>query len=318
IRNSNSFKRFDRNIKNGAINHAYLLISPDKECRDMFFELACMSILCPNKGCGVCSTCQKIKDDCHTEIIKADGDGIKIDEIEHLLNMIDIKPVDSAKKIVYLDNGERIPQRLQNKLLKVYEEPPSYIVFFIGSSKEQGIIQTIKSRAQKVYIDLLSSDQIINELVSEGVDRQDAISAAAASVGSLEKARKLCTDERYKGLFNDTFDMFINLKKSFEVPDYVFLDLFNKDNILITLDFMEIILGDVLKIINNLNVGLSIVGRDFDLRELASTFSNASLSYTIELIEKGRQDLLVNVKSSSVAEMILLGMLEAKYIWKLK
>ena len=200
-------------------------------------------------------------------------------------------------------------------LIHHFLNKPTFL-YFLLASKEHGLIPTMQSRAQKIYLDLLTSEQITKELIEEGIERNEAVSAAAVSSGSLEKARKLCTDEKYKSIFNDTFNMCLNLKKSFDVPEFVYSDLFTQENIGITLDFLEVILGDVLKIINNQEQKFSIIGRDFDLHEIAKTFSNTSLVVTFDLIEKARKDLIVNVSSTSLAETILLGMLEAKYKWK--
>lgn len=56
----------------------------------------------------------------------------------------------------------------QNKLLKTLEEPPKDVTIFLGVANEASMLDTIKSRARAVAIDVFDEDVVYNALLSLG------------------------------------------------------------------------------------------------------------------------------------------------------
>lgn len=57
-----------------------------------------------------------------------------------------------AKRVVIIESSERMTIAAQNALLKVIEEPPAHTIFLLLMSNTDGVLSTIKSRCQVIYI----------------------------------------------------------------------------------------------------------------------------------------------------------------------
>lgn len=57
-----------------------------------------------------------------------------------------------ATRVVIIESAERMTIPAQNALLKVIEEPPANTVFLLLMGNTQGVLSTIKSRCQTIYV----------------------------------------------------------------------------------------------------------------------------------------------------------------------
>lgn len=319
VKRNSAYKKFVSDTRKGKLNHAYIFYSEDDALRETFLTLAVMNVHCKHGACGECETCRQIMEGVYPEHIKLDAkDKISVKDIEGLIESVSIKCVVGDRKTVVIDNAELLTPQVQNKLLKTYEEPPDYLTIFLGAKHENGLLSTIKSRGKKLYLEDLSAADVAKELTENGVDEETAFTAAAFSMGNYSKAEKFCSDEKYRETYEKTFEMMLNLKKSNQVPDYVYGGLFEADTIKITLDFMEIILCDVLKIVTKSKLPLFTVDREYDVKKIAEGFTAESAAAAIEQLNTARAYLASNVNATATAGKTLLGILEEKYTWRKK
>lgn len=318
IKQNGAYKKFSADVENGNVSHAYIVLGEDETLREAFLTLACMKLLCPT-ACGECATCRSVMEGSYVEILRLDAKE-KVPEfaISELTDSVLINPVIGNRKIAIIDNAELLTARAQNKLLKTYEEPPKYLTFFLGAGHENGVLATIRSRAKKLYLEELPSSVIEKMLVDEGISPEDASIASAFSIGNYSRALKFCEDESYKKIYDDTFDMMLNLKKSPQVVEYVYKDIFSKDKILATFGFIEILLCDIMKIVTCSGAPLYTVNREYDLKKMAESFSSQSVAMSIIAVNEGRKRLNANMNHSGVAGSVLMEILEAKYKWQNK
>jgi DNA polymerase-3 subunit delta' len=325
VRKNAAYLRFSEDVKKNAVSHAYIVYGADEEARRAFFTLACMSLLCEKKtACGECGTCRDILEGRYVEITYLDGGALSIGKGEikaegtdgNPLDFIAVRPLVGDRKIFIIDNADKTSAAVQNKLLKIYEEPPLYLTFFLGANNENGLLPTIRSRGKKLFMSDTDAADIEKELISEGEDEDTARSAAAFSLGNYGKALKMCTDGKYRKVYDDVFGMFLNMKKSSQTVEYVYKDIFSKENILTAFDFMEIILCDVMKKVSKSGAPLFTTGRERDLCEVAEGFSAQGACMAISAVNEGRKLLNANVSPVSAAGRVLFGILEAKYKWQ--
>lgn len=303
-------------LKSGALSHAYLILSDDEKVRKATFKKISLAIFCKT-SCGECANCKKILSNNHINIRILDGKNkIKVAEINELVDDTHILPIDGERKLYFIDNAELLDPRVQNKLLKTYEEPPKFVTIFLGASNESGLLSTIKSRGKRIYIEPFSSRAIYDELVDLGYDELISEEAASYSQGSMEKALLFVGDEKYKNIYEETFNTLMSLKNSSQIIDHLYKDIFSKDNIRLTLDFMEIFLSDIIKIITKSNLEKSTLNRDYDLTKLSKGLTLAGVSMALNAINDARKRLNYNVSTISVAEKVMFDILEAKYKWQ--
>lgn len=317
IKTTSAYKALLKDIKSNRLGHAYLLISSDSVARDIFLLQAAMAIMCKRNGCGFCSTCLKIASSNHVDIkyIAVDSK-IKVKDINDLVEDAQISSIEGGKKIYIINNAESMSASAQNKLLKTYEEPNDNTVIFLAANNDSSILPTIKSRAKKLYLNAFSSKAIVEELMQSGITKEKAEVIAAYAQGSIEKAEKMGEVEEYQQYFLSVMDVLLTLKNSKQIIDYIYLPIFSKENINVTLDFLEIILSDVLTLRSGADVDLKIVNKDYDLNQIKKNFSSAGLAVAILAINEGRKMLQYNVNTTSVTEKILFDILEAGYKWR--
>lgn len=316
VRRNAAWIRFEKDVRTDTVSHAYLVCGEDDDLRASFLTLACLRILCPT-ACGECDTCRTILNGNHPEIIRLDGnDKIKVEDLKAVTDELYIRPAIGDKKIFIIDNADLLSPQVQNKLLKTYEEPPAYLIIFLAAKHENSLLQTVRSRGKKLYLEDVPTALIAQELVDNGENEETAEIAAAFSMGNYSKAEKFCQEEKYREQFEKTFDMMASLKKSSQVPEFAYSGLFEKDTVKLTYDFMEIILCDVLKKVTNSNVPTYTVNRDYDLKRAAEGFSPQSAAMAINAVNEARQKLSANMNSVSVSGNLLMSILEGKYKWK--
>lgn len=316
LNNNSGYKSLLADAIKGNLNHAYLIVSEDGEARKALFAKISLTVFCKD-ACGECAACKQVLSHNHINIRYYDGKNkIKVSEINEFTDDIHILPVGDSKKLYFIDNAELLDPRVQNKILKTYEEPPKYVTIFLGVSNEAGLLSTIKSRGKRIYLEPLSTKTIYRELVDNGISEDMASLAATYSMGNYEKALAFANDTRYQTIYEDTFLTLTTLKNSSQIIDYLYKDIFNKDNISLTLDFMEIFLNDILKITTKSNAEKLTLNRDYDLKQLAKGFTPTGVSMALIAINDGRRKLNFNISCVSVAEKVLFDILEAKYKWQ--
>lgn len=329
LQKSKAYLDFRKDMSADKISHAYLFVGEDGLARRQYMRLFASTVLCRHGGCGECDTCEKIYNDSHLGVHYYNFDGkMNVKEAETLIEesyKSSWEATDSyseshsggaGKKIYFIDNAERLTPPVQNKLLKIFEEPPKDVIIALFARSSYGLLQTIKSRAKLNYLPTFTAGDIHNALISEGYPRQEAEIAAALSGGSFEKAYMFVNDESYYNQYCECFAVLKNCKKSTMVAEYINKPLFSKENIRRTLEFFEIILRDVSVKVSGAKVPYITRNRDYDIQEISSGFTVASVAMAILEVNKGEAMLDSYISNVSVAERVLFKILEAKYKWQ--
>lgn len=102
----------------------------------------------------------------------------------------------SARKVLVILEAERLQLEAENALLKTFEEPPASTVILLVTSAPDDLLDTTRSRCQRINLAPLDEAAIIAALVAEGRDPEAAALAARLSGGQLGRARGLVGDQR--------------------------------------------------------------------------------------------------------------------------
>jgi len=316
IDNSAEFRSFAADIARGGLSHAYLLLGADTAVRSLYIKKLASLILCPERGCGECPVCQKVYADCHPDIKYYNRDGkCRVDDAVRLIADTYIKGWESAVKLYFVDNAEALMSGVQNKLLKICEEPPQGVTIFLLAGSEGGLLQTILSRAKKLYLPAFTVADVYDDLVEEGYSNKAAETAAALSGGRFDKANLYAKDDAYPKLYDECFETLAGCKSSKDIPSYTGKSIFSKENLPVTLEIMEIILNDILKLVSN-GGALRTYRREYQLDEIGKGFSPGGAAMAILALNKARRMLGSYVSPAGVADTVLFEILEAKYKWR--
>lgn len=314
VLNKECFRTFASDA-DGNLAHAYLLFSDDAFFRKIFLKAAAKRIFSKNVH-SENEICQGIEDGSYPDVVFFDGAEMKVKETAALIEKAGMQPLYGDRKVFCIDNADKLNAQSQNKLLKTYEEPPSYLTVIMASSNESGILQTIKSRAKKLYADGFTAAESTELLISEGFPRRQAVVAASLGDGNMEKATSFLSDEKYAELYDACFEMLLSLENSSMIVDYLYGELFTKDNVTVTFDILESVFSDVLKVVCDKTLPLSNSGREYDVKQIAAKYNPQSAQEALFALNEGRKKLNFNVSSVRSAEGVLFDILEARYKWQ--
>ena len=152
-----------------------ILLSGEKGVgqRELGLELA-KALLCqtPNQAdlpqaCDACQSCAWFNAEHHPDLIYLGGGReIKVDEIR-TIQKFSVTKGESARKIVFLDEAERMNVSAANSLLKILEEPPSHLTFILTVERPRELPATILSRSQHYPILSPSENSVVAWLQNE-------------------------------------------------------------------------------------------------------------------------------------------------------
>lgn len=111
-------------------------------------------------SCDICPSCKKTDSGIHPDIhtIEPTNDEIKIDSIRRLEEVLSLKPFEGRKKIVIIDDSDRMNANAANAFLKTLEEPPDNSIIILISSNEDSLPATIISRCVRICFSPLPSE----------------------------------------------------------------------------------------------------------------------------------------------------------------
>ena len=126
-------------------------------------------------------------------------------ESDDLVKKLSLKSSQGGYKVCIVWLPERMNIECANKLLKLIEEPPQQTVFIMVCEEPDKLLETIRSRVQRIDIRKISNEDIERALVERrGINEDDAHRIARLANGSWLKAmdelqvggRTSCTTSR--------------------------------------------------------------------------------------------------------------------------
>ncbi len=150
-RNADTVRRLRMSIGAGTVSHAYLFECADPaEARD-FADCFAKALLCrnmPGSGCAECAECRKIEHGNHRDVTYVEPNekgNIVTAQIAGVIGEISYKP-DGDRRIVIIEQADRMNDAARNKILKTLEEPPEGTVIALLCASAENMPKTILSR----------------------------------------------------------------------------------------------------------------------------------------------------------------------------
>ncbi len=100
---------------------------------------------------------------------------ISVHEAQDIVKSLSLKAFEGGFKVMIIWMADKMNTQTANKLLKLIEEPPNKTVFILIAEDEEQIIQTIRSRCQKLHFPPLSEADI-----AEALQKKENCEAAVA------------------------------------------------------------------------------------------------------------------------------------------
>ncbi|MDR0724433.1 MAG: DNA polymerase III subunit delta [Prevotellaceae bacterium] len=132
-------------------------------------------------------------------------------EADKILTKLSFKPFESDYKIMIVWLPERLNQTSANRLLKLIEEPPEHTVFLLVAENANRILPTIYSRTQRIRLQTLKEDDIVEALKKLNFTEQEIFTASRLSEGNYIRAIQSLQVSESAKLNLDNFMQFMRL-----------------------------------------------------------------------------------------------------------
>jgi len=157
LRTTSAFKILSGDVKKNTVAHAYMLCFSDPVyMRSALKEMAKIIV-----GGGEKKE-RRIENETFSDcrIYPEQGKKLTVDIAGEIVSESNIKPVEGDIKIFIVEKFEEASPAVQNKLLKVLEEPPQGVVFLLGAANEFSVLPTVKSRARILSVPPFTQGEI--------------------------------------------------------------------------------------------------------------------------------------------------------------
>lgn len=181
-----------------AMTHAWLVTGPPGSGRSVLAEAFAAALQCPADGCGECPDCRQSAAGSHphTRVVRADKLSYGVDDARSLISWSATRPPAHNRRIIVLEDADRLTEPAANALLKVLEEPPERVVWLLCAPSSEDVLPTIRSRTRALQLSSPSVASVTEFLVSQvGIDRSMAAYAARCSQGHVGRAKALATQD---------------------------------------------------------------------------------------------------------------------------
>jgi DNA polymerase III subunit delta' len=188
-------------IQRSKVAHAYLFAGPKssgKTSAALAFAAAlnCTDPAPDGDACGRCLSCVRIEagTDIDVRLIAPDGNQTKIDQMQEMIRALSYAPISGRYKIFVIEQADTLNASSENCILKILEEPPSYVVLILLSCNANALLPTIRSRCRIVRFRRASKpemEDILRGRLELSEDRASLIAAWAQ--GALGRALSMAS-----------------------------------------------------------------------------------------------------------------------------
>jgi len=182
-------------LREGRIAQAYLFSGIRGVGKTTAARVLAKALNCengPNGGpaidpCNECRPCRDITRGSDLDVIEVDAATYsKVEQVRELTESLKYSPANDRYKVVVLDEIHRLSRQAFDALLKIVEEPPSFLVFIFATTEIDAVPATILSRCQEFHFRRVPSPILAAHL--RAICEAEAITASETALRLLARA----------------------------------------------------------------------------------------------------------------------------------
>lgn len=187
-------------LRDGTFVHAYLISGAAGVGKRTLAGLMARHLLCTgdNPPCGECPACHQTAAGNHPDVLTVRPEkSIQVDTIREVIRQTGEHTFAGGRRVVIIEQAEKMTPGAQNALLKTLEEPLPGTVFLLTSDAPSLLLPTIISRCRAVKLHPWPDEVVAEALRRRGVPEQRIQEAVYVSGGSIGRAADVAADEGY-------------------------------------------------------------------------------------------------------------------------
>ena len=301
------------------IPHAMLFCGTDGVGKSLVAEALAAAILCHapvnNQACGHCKACQVLAAGTHPDFFQIQPESetkaapaIRIEAVRKLQEEIARIPLLSERRVVIMQEADKMNEAAANCLLKTIEEPSGQIVFILLTSRPSALLDTIISRCMRVEFGILQPEELVAILHQQGIEEPLAGKLASIADGSVSKALAM-QDEELLNLQSQAFDLAsaagtLGVEQLLQLAKE--MSSHSRERLIQWLGFLAMIYRDLLMLYSG--SGLPLYNQsDIDrLSSLLNKYHQQELLQLLQLVQDYQKRLGSNVNTQLCLEGFLI------------
>ena len=327
IGNERNKQILQRLLKNGRVSATLIFAGPDGIGKRQFALTLAKAANCQKApagsfatdSCDECPVCRRIDEGGYGDVttLQPDGQYIKVAQARAVAEEVYYRPREGRQRFFIIDEADRLRDEAANCLLKTLEEPPPTSTLILLTSRPNSLLQTIRSRAQRISFAPLPIAEM-EKFLAEKYPRPAADTALLARVseGRIGQATAfdLSVYRQERRTLMELLELMakgqdrFRLLKAAEYIGKKERDEFEKE-----LDLLMFLLRDVFLLAGGGEqtqiVNVDVADR---LQQLADKIGLSRVTAWSETVREVRKGLRVNINRQVATEAALLAMAEVR------
>ena len=186
----------------GEPRDSYLLVGPPGAGKADAAAAFAAAILCP-QACGTCSVCVRVLKGVHPDVQTFQPEGLTypVELIREAAASAARTPLEGRRRVLVIEEADRIAERSQNALLKALEEPGPSVTWVLLADALDPILPTIQSRCHTIELSGIPEEAIALDLQSRfGLGAGEAEAIVRRAGGHRDRAIALAGDAGARSL----------------------------------------------------------------------------------------------------------------------
>lgn len=307
-----------KTLREGTFVHAYLISGMEGVGKRSLAQAMGQYLLCTgeDKPCGVCPGCIQVREGNHPDVMVVRPEkSIQVETIREVIRKAGEHTYVGGRRVIRIEQAEKMTPAAQNCLLKTLEEPVEGTVFLLITDAPGLLLPTIISRCRALKLHPWPDDVVMTALKKQGVNDIRAQEVLHVSGGSIGRALSVAADEAYWQRRDEVMRDFFALEGRSQI-----LQVSNKwkDK----RDQSDALLGDIEDMIRTLMLvrlgqrdRIAVQGYPSPWQRMAANGDTAAFVQLMDAVREARQLRGNQVTWQAVVEKLLLRLMEERNRW---